>query len=146
VEVLATDLSTRALERAQTGAWPVERARQIPAEYLKAYMLRGVRSQEGWMRAGPELRRVVRFDQLNLNAVHWPALGAFDAIFCRNVMIYFAREVKEAVVRRLLGHLGPGGHFFLGHSESLAGVEAGARCVAPAVYTRQTDSKTQAPG
>jgi chemotaxis protein methyltransferase CheR len=134
VEVLATDLSTRVLARAQEGLWPIDKAREIPAEYRRAFMLKGVRSQEGWMRAGPQIRSVVRFERLNLHAERYPRVGAFDAIFCRNVLIYFDRESKTGVLRRLLGHLEPRGYLFLGLSESLVGVSVAARCIQPAVY------------
>ena len=75
VEILATDLSTRVLERVRTALWPVDKAREIPPHYLKQYMLRGVGSQEGWMKAGPELRELVRFQRLNLNSEQYAVDG-----------------------------------------------------------------------
>jgi chemotaxis protein methyltransferase CheR len=134
VEVLATDLSTRVLERARAGLWPLEKAREIPHEHLRAFMLKGVRSQEGRMQVGSLLRSVVRFERLNLNAERYVGVGTFDLIFCRNVLIYFDPASKAGVLRRLMGHLSPTGHLFLGHSESLAGSAVQARCVQPAVY------------
>ena len=78
VEVLATDLSTWALERARQGLWPVEKAASIPPRLLRTFMLKGVRSQEGWMQAGPELRATLRFARVNLNDERgWPA-GPFE--------------------------------------------------------------------
>jgi chemotaxis protein methyltransferase CheR len=137
VEVVATDLSTKALERARAGLWPMEKAGEIPPELLRAFMLKGVRSQEGRMQVSPQLRSVVRFERLNLNDERYAVAGPFDAIFCRNVLIYFDRESKERVLRRLFGHLSPRGYFFLGHSESLTGVPIAARCVQPSVYVTQ---------
>ena len=67
LEVVATDLSTKVLERAETGVWPIARKEEIPEAYLKRYMLRGRRSQEGMLAAGPALRGLVRFQRLNLN-------------------------------------------------------------------------------
>ncbi|HEX5751312.1 MAG TPA: protein-glutamate O-methyltransferase [Archangium sp.] len=134
VEVLATDLSTRALERARAGLWPIEKSQEIPPEHLRAFMLKGVRSQEGRMQVGPLLRSVVRFERLNLHAEHYPGVGSFDLLFCRNVLIYFDPASKAGVLRRLMGHLSPQGYLFLGHSESLAGSPVQARCVQPAVY------------
>ncbi|HZH76474.1 MAG TPA: protein-glutamate O-methyltransferase [Archangium sp.] len=134
VEVLATDLSTRALERARTGLWPLDKAGEIPHEHLRAFMLKGVRSQEGKMQVGPTVRSVVRFERLNLNAERYSGVGTFDLIFCRNVLIYFDPASKSGVLRRLMGHLSPTGYLFLGHSESLAGSAVQARCIQPSVY------------
>ena len=133
LEILATDLSTKILERARAAVWPMEKSSEIPQPYLKSFMLRGVGGQEGLMKAGPELRALVRFDRINLNGDAWPA-GRFDLVFCRNVLIYFERRAKERVVGRLLDRLEPGGHLFLGHAESLGGLTARARAAIPTVY------------
>jgi len=139
LEILATDLSTRVLDRARQAVWPIEKAKEIPDRHLKAFMLRGVGGQEGLMKAGPELRAAVKFARLNLNGDAWPAAGAFDLVFCRNVLIYFDRATKVKVVDRLLERLAPGGFLFLGHAESLGGFTAGARAVLPTVYVRAPD-------
>lgn len=133
-EVLATDLSTRVLERARSALWPIARAQEIPGHLLKKYMLRGTRSQEGLMAASPELRARVRFQRVNLNDGRYPVDGRFDLVFCRNVLIYFDAASRAAVVNRLLGHLDPGGLFFLGHAETLTNVTTRARAVMPTVY------------
>jgi chemotaxis protein methyltransferase CheR len=134
VEVLGSDLSTRVLARAAAGVWPVEKAKEIPAPYLKAFMLRGYGEQEGLMRAGPELRAVVRYARVNLVGERWPSGPPYDLVFCRNVLIYFDRPGKVAVVERLLDRLGPSGYLFLGHAESLGGLTPRARPVMPTVY------------
>jgi chemotaxis protein methyltransferase CheR len=135
IEIVATDLSTRVLDAARGATWPIDKAREIPERYLKAFMLRGVRSQEGQMRAGPELRELVKLERLNLHEPTWPLEGTFDLVFCRNVLIYFDVESKARVIKRLLERLAPGGYFFVGHSESLAGLAPGATCVAATVYS-----------
>jgi chemotaxis protein methyltransferase CheR len=135
IEVLATDISTRVLARARAGVWPVEKARQIPASYLKSFMLRGTGTQEGKMKVGPEIQRIVRFEQFNL--MEEPGFGPssrFDLIFCRNVLIYFQPETKARVVRGLLRHLSPEGYLFVGHSESLNHLIDCVRSVVPTVY------------
>lgn len=137
VDILATDLSSRVLDEARAARWPAERAREIPQEYLRRFMLRGRRSEEGWMKAGAELRSAVRFQRLNLHDEIPSGLGAFDMIFCRNVLIYFSPEAKERVITRLLRHLRPGGHFFLGHAETLNGIADGMTSVVPNVYRRR---------
>lgn len=136
IDILATDLSTRILERARQALWPLEKAEEIPRHYLRAWMLRGVGSQEGWMKAGPELRSLVRFQRLNLNDGQG-LVGHYDLIFCRNVLIYFDAASKARVIERLLGHLSPQGLLFLGHAESLTGLGWRVGAVMPTVYALQ---------
>jgi chemotaxis protein methyltransferase CheR len=134
VEILATDLSTKVLARAEAALWPIEKAKEIPEAYLKSFMLKGYGSQEGLMKAGPEIRAPVHFARLNLSHEAYPAIGQFDLIFCRNVLIYFDRDTKAKVIDRLLDRLHPQGHLFLGHAESLGGSTGRARAVLPTVY------------
>ncbi len=136
VEVLATDISTRVLDRARAAMWPIERAGQIPPPYLKRFMLRGTGDQRNKMKAGPEIRAAVRFQALNLHAETYAVGDAFDLIFCRNVLIYFNATSKEHVVSRLLGRLAEGGLLFLGHAESLTGMRDQPRAIIPTVYSR----------
>ena len=134
LEILASDLSTAVLARARTATWALERSAELTTGDLRAFMLKGTGPQEGFMRAGPELRALVRFARLNLNDASYPGLGRFDLLFCRNVLMYFDPRVKEQVVGRLLGHLAPGGHLFIGHAESLSGTSLPLRCVVPTIY------------
>ncbi|SEU14006.1 CheR family methyltransferase [Stigmatella erecta] len=136
IDILATDLSTRILEQARQARFPVKKAREIPNHYLRAFMLRGVGSQEEWMKADAELRGLVRFHRVNLNDGHG-VVGRFDLIFCRNVLIYFDQTSRAHAVERLLSHLSPSGLLFLGHSESLVGLGARMRAVMPTVYTQR---------
>jgi chemotaxis protein methyltransferase CheR len=136
VEVLATDISTRVLDKARAATWPIERAGQIPPAYLKRFMLRGTGEHQNRMKAGPEIRSVVRFQQLNLQADSYAVGDGFDMIFCRNVLIYFNAATKEHVVTRLLGRLAEDGLLFLGHAESLTGMRDAPRAVVPTVYAR----------
>ncbi len=137
VEVLASDISTKALEAAREGVWPMQRVESIPPAYLRAYMLRGVRAEEGKARAHPALKSLIQFRHVNLNEPRYLVDGSFDLIFCRNVLIYFDRETKAAVVDRLARHLAPGGMLFLGHSETLHSGAHALRHVGPTVYARQ---------
>ena len=139
VELYASDLSTRALERAITATWPIDRAREIPERHLKRFMLRGFGPQEGKLRCGPELRRAVRFSRVNLNQPPYPLPGQLDAIFCRNVLIYFDAQSRMRVVDQLIDRLGPQGHLFVGHSESLHNVTRRVSLVAPSVYVRRDE-------
>ena len=123
IEILASDLSTKALERAAAGIWPIERAEQIPPQYRREFMLRGRGAQEAKMAARPEITSLIRFARINLSQDSYPVAGSFDLIFCRNVLIYFDAPSKRRVIDRLLDRLAPRGLFFLGHSESLHGLE-----------------------
>jgi chemotaxis protein methyltransferase CheR len=114
--------------------WPVERSREIPPALLKTFMLRGTGPEEGRMKAGPDLRALVRFQRLNLAGESWETGGPFDAILCRNVLIYFDAEGKRRTVARLLEHLADGGFFFVGHAETLNGITDRVRPVMPSVY------------
>jgi chemotaxis protein methyltransferase CheR len=134
IEILASDLSMKVLERATSAIWPIERAEQIPVQYRKAFMLRGSGSQEGKMAARPELSSLIRFARINLSHESYPVVGRFDLIFCRNVLIYFDAPSKRRVIDRLLDRLDPRGYFFLGHSESLSNVDR-VRAVGPTVYS-----------
>lgn len=134
VEILATDISGRALRQAMAGVWPVEKAAEIPQHYL-GYMLKGVRTQSGKMLADARTRSAIRFQRVNLHD-ELPEIGTFDLVFCRNVLIYFDVVSRTKAVKRLLTRVLPAGHLFLGHSESLLGSGLRLRPVAPSVYTR----------
>jgi len=142
VDVLASDLSRRALATARSALWPIARAEQIPASYRERFMLRGVRSQDGWMKAGPELRSVIRFGRLNLSRELPAEHGRFDLILCRNVLIYFHPTTRARTLRALLERLAPGGYLMLGHSESPGELLGHVHRVVPTVYTRSTGGGT----
>ncbi len=138
LEVLGTDISTRVLEKAQTAMYPIEKSKDIPAEYLHAYMLKGKGDHKGVMKVSPELHRVVRFAHINLHADSYPILGSFDLIFCRNVLIYFDQESKMKVIGGILRHLAPSGLLFVGHSEHLGAIAPNLKTVAPTIHALAT--------
>jgi len=135
-EILASDLSSRVLEKARAGHYVMERASHIPRDYLSRFCLKGIGSQEGSFIVEKRLRARVNFRQLNLNE-SLPAIGEFDVIFLRNVMIYFNADTKREVVARITNALKPGGYLIVGHSESLNGLHDGLRQVLPSVYRKQ---------
>lgn len=135
LEVLATDICTRVLERARGAVYPLEKAKEIPPEFLRAYMLKGRGEQKGVMKVNPDLHRVVRFARVNLHADSYPILGTFDLIFCRNVLIYFDQKSKEKVIAGILRHLSPSGLLVVGHSEHLGTVSPHLKTVAPTIYS-----------
>jgi chemotaxis protein methyltransferase CheR len=134
LEVLATDISTRILEKAREAVYPIEKSKDIPEEHLRAYMLKGRGEHQGVMKVSPELHRVVRFARVNLHADSYPLQGFFDLIFCRNVLIYFDQKSKEKVINGIVRHLSTSGLLFVGHSEHLAGISPRLRTVAPTVH------------
>jgi chemotaxis protein methyltransferase CheR len=134
VEVLGTDLSTKVLARASAGIWPVEKISSVPVDYQRKFLLKGFGPEQGKIKAVEELRKVVRFQRLNLTQEPLPVTGPFDLIFCRNVLIYFQWETKIKVVDRLGKYLTPNGYLFLGHAESVHSVADKLRFVAPKAF------------
>lgn len=136
-EVFGTDISTRVLERARRGHYPMERTSQMPQHYLKRFCLKGNGSEAGTLLVEKALRNRVQFAHLNLNEALPPSLPQFDVIFLRNVMIYFSAETKRQVVARLLTKLKPGGHFLVGHSETLNDISTAVVAQGPSIYVKR---------
>jgi len=118
VKILATDLDTNVLAKAEAGIYPLERLEKLPEEKLKRYFLKGKGTQAGFAQVRPELRNMITFRQLNLLDKTWPIRGPFDAIFCRNVMIYFDKQTQLQILQRFAPMLQADGLLFAGHSES----------------------------
>lgn len=133
--ILATDLSHRVLATAKAGRYAADAMSDVPPRWLQRYWTRRVDGAVTQYEAGPELRRLVHFAKLNLME-KWPMQGPFDAILCRNVMIYFDKGTQQRLVERYHALLRPGGHLFVGHSESLTGLTHRFRYVMPAVYVK----------
>jgi chemotaxis protein methyltransferase CheR len=136
-EVFASDLSSRMLERARTGLYPMAKAKSIPSQHLLAHCLKGSGRHDGSFLVAPHVASRVQFRQINLNEP-LPQLGDFDVIFLRNVMIYFDSQTKQRVITRVLSLLRPDGHLMIGHSESLTGIVSEMKSVAPAVYCKRS--------
>jgi len=135
-EVLASDLSTKVLEQAERAVYPLQRTNLLPLEYKRRYCLKGVGEHEGMLLVDKAIRQRVRFRQVNLNHPLPAGLGSFDLILLRNVMIYFQMDTKREVVQRVIQQLKPGGYLFIGHSESLHGINSSLRLVQPAIYRK----------
>lgn len=134
-ELLASDISTQVLAKARGGLYPMSRTELIPRDYLQRFCLKGVGEQAGMLLVDKPLRERVGFRQLNLNNT-LPSLPPFDLVWLRNVMIYFQLDTKREVVRRVAQQLKPGGYLFIGHSESLNGLDVGLELVQPSIYRR----------
>jgi chemotaxis protein methyltransferase CheR len=126
-QVLASDIDTDALGKAENGTYATERAEGMPAARLKKHFLRGTGENEGWISVRPELRPMVRFMQLNLQSPRWPPLESFDVVFCRNVAIYFDREAQKELLARFAQVLQPGGLLCVGHAESFPATDRAFR-------------------
>lgn len=118
VHILATDLDTNVLAKAQMGIYPMDKLEKLPQDKLKQFFLKGKGAHAGSARVRPELRNMITFRQLNLLDENWPIRGPFDAIFCRNVMIYFDKETQYKILKKFVPLLAPDGLLFAGHSES----------------------------
>jgi len=133
--ILATDISAPVLARAREGLYDEDEVQGLTPGQLSRWFTPVREGAAKRHRVSEELRSLVRFARLNLMEP-WPMRGPFDAIFCRNVMIYFDRETQQQLIQGFEGLLRPGGHLFVGHAESLTGRSAGLTYVQPAVYRR----------
>jgi chemotaxis protein methyltransferase CheR len=133
--ILATDISTRVLARAAEGVYSEEEVEPIPAD-LRGKFLEPAGAGEGEPRFAfaRRLRERVVFHRLNLAARPYPMAGPLDAVFCRNVMIYFDRPMRAGLVGEFERLLRPGAHLFIGHSETLNGIDTDLRSERPSVY------------
>lgn len=131
--ILATDLSERMLEKARAGVYSEETLADVAPALRKKYF--DPAGGDLWQ-VKPLLKSLIQFAPLNLQQA-WPMKGPFNAIYCRNVMIYFDRETRQKLVNRYAELLAPGGFFFVGHSESLTGINHALRYVEPAAYQRE---------
>ena len=135
--ILATDISTEVLEKAKHGIYEHDKVDPLPPGMKKKYLLRGKNKSSGLVRIAPELRSKVRFRRLNFLEGDFGMREHMDIIFCRNVIIYFDRPTQEKLLSRFCSHLGPGGYIFMGHSETLHGMNLPLLQVAPTIYRKQ---------
>ena len=137
LRILATDISTRALAFAGRGAYEPQRLSSVPAELRRRHFAE--RNEEGEYLAAEPLKRLIMFRRLNFTKMPYPINGVFDAIFCRNAMIYFDQDLRSRMVAEFARLLRPEGYLFVGHSETLIGRESLYRTIKPSVYQRLND-------
>jgi len=118
VSIMASDLDTSVLATAEKGVYPLERVGKLSPERMKRFFLKGSGAQEGHVCVRPELRRLISFQRINLLEANWPVRGPLDAIFCRNVMIYFDKPTQHKILARFTPLMHEDGLLFAGHSES----------------------------
>ena len=133
--VLATDISTRMLKRANEGVYREQSLESMPLSSRERWFTSVRNGRDTEYRVRPELSQRVRVRRLNL-IKDWPMRGPFDAIFCRNVLIYFDGPTREALIQRFSRLLRPGGTLYVGHAESLTGIQHDLEFLAPTTYGR----------
>jgi chemotaxis protein methyltransferase CheR len=137
--ILATDISTAVLAKAEMGVYPSEVVVPVPALFKRKYFMRSRDPGSNRVRVAPELRRLIEFRRLNFMDSDYGIHEKADAIFCRNVIIYFDRSTQEKVLKRLSHQLVPRGYMFVGHAETLHDMDLPLAPVAPALYRRVDD-------
>lgn len=132
--LMASDVSTRVIQNAYNGIYSIDKIAPVPDEVKRTYFLRS-RQKSDLVRVKPQFRKNIVYKRINLmNDSYGQFKNHFHAIFCRNVLIYFSREVQEAVIRKLATNLCPGGLLFIGHSESIMGMDVPFKQIRPTIY------------
>ena len=134
--ILATDISTTVLEKAKLGIYSCETVEPVPEMLKRRYFMRSRKPGSNQVRVVPELRHLIDFRRLNFMDASYGISGKLNAIFCRNVIIYFDRPTQERILRKLCHNLEPHGYLFVGHAESLHEMDLPLAPVAPALYRR----------
>ncbi|TVQ70908.1 MAG: protein-glutamate O-methyltransferase CheR [Chromatiaceae bacterium] len=135
VRILATDLDTNVVATAAAGRYSADRVQGVSEARRRRWFLRGKGANQGMVRVRPELQELIRFRPLNL-LEPWPVRGAFDVIFCRNVVIYFDKSTQKVLFDRFAGQMKPDGRLFIGHSETLHKVSDRFRLLGNTIYGR----------
>ena len=144
LRILASDIDTEVLDRAAAGVYSLEQVAAVPRPLLARYFLRGVGERAGLVSVRPELRALVRFRRINFLEDPWPIRTRFDAIFCRNVLIYFDRPTQQRLLERFVGLLKGDSVLFLGHSENIHGLVTGLDHIGNTIYLRHVTAHTEA--
>ncbi len=146
VRITATDIATNVLAVAQKGIYPIDKIGRMDDARLKRFFLRGKGAQEGMVKVRPELQQLITFQQLNLLDAHWAVKGPFDAIFCRNVMIYFDKPTQSKILARFAPLMQSDGLLFAGHSENFLYVSDAFRLRGKTVYELEASPQSRAVG
>jgi len=134
--ILATDISTRVLEKAIRGIYEKRHVEKVPRDLRLKYFEKRAGQGNELYQVKKALRDMVTFGRLNLSVHPYPLNGPLDVIFCRNVMIYFDNEMRSRVLREMYSLLKPGGYLMVGHAESLTGLVSDFKSVMPSVYVK----------
>lgn len=135
--ILATDISTKVLTLAQRGCYEEKKIEAVPRALQMAYFDKHKEDGHNYYTVKDELKRLVKFTRLNLSNHPFPMRGPMDAIFCRNVMIYFDSALRTKLMKEFHRLLKPGGHLFVGSSEGMVGMISDFKLVKPSIYVKQ---------
>ena len=135
-KILATDISTRVLTKAMNAVYAMSSVDKLSYDMKKKYFLRSCNREKSLVRVKEEIRERVSFQRLNFMDSNYSQCGMKNIIFCRNVLIYFDKPTQEAVVTKLVNQLSPGGYLFLGHSETIFGMNLPLKNMAPTVFRK----------
>lgn len=136
VKILATDISTRVLEKCREGTYREDKFETMPRFLRDRYFEPQRGEDQMHYVAKPVLRKMLVFRRLNLSETPFPMRGPFDMVFCRNVMIYFDNTVRSRLLDEIHRMLRPGGYLMVGHAESLTGMLSPFKMVQPSVYRK----------
>jgi len=136
VRILATDIDSNVLQKAASAVYPADRVNGLPKQRLKRWFLKGKGNHAGMVRLKPEVKQIIRFDQLNLME-RWALDEPMDVVFCRNVIIYFDKPTKRRLVERYADAMKPDSYLFIGHSESLFKLTDRFELVGNTIYRRR---------
>jgi len=134
--IVGTDISTQVLQKAITAIYAIDKVNVIPLDLKRRYLLKSKSDEEKTVRIVPALRSKTTFQRLNFMDNVYTLNENFDIIFCRNVLIYFDRQTQEKVINKLSRHLKQGGYFFLGHSESITGLDVPLKQIKPTIFRK----------
>lgn len=134
--ILATDISSRVLDKAINAVYPMEEVQNLSYDLKKRYFLKSKDESNPLVRVNKNTREKVTFQRLNFMDDSYPISVPKNIIFCRNALIYFDKPTQEAVIRKLIKHLLPGGYLFLGHSETIFGMDLPLKTVGPTIFRK----------
>jgi chemotaxis protein methyltransferase CheR len=146
IHILATDVDTSVLETAERGVYPIDRIEKLPSGYKERFFYQGTGKNSGYVKVRSELGRSIMFRQVNLLEASWPIRAPIDAIFCRNVMIYFDKTTQQGILERFAGLLENGGLLFAGHSENFTQAGNIFRSLGRTVYERLSSPAARSSG
>lgn len=136
IKILATDIDTNVLNRGKAGAYSDKELEQVPADYRRQFLKDATVEGEPGAHVKPSLRNMVHFKQLNF-LDPWPVKGPFDVVFCRNVIIYFDKDLQREIFKQFANVMPAGSHLYIGHSENLHGISDAYQLLGNTVYQRK---------
>ena len=137
MRILATDISTSALFKAQKGVYASTTLDGVQDSYKKRFFVSEKKNSELFYKANDQLKNMIVFRRLNLSSPPFPMAGQLDMVFCRNVMIYFDASVRTRLVNEIYRLLKPSGYLLTGHAEGLTSIKTELKCLEPSIYQKQ---------